>query len=40
MNWKEGAISIEADAIAEGFKKSIETHGVKYAKLIGNDFLI
>lgn len=35
LNWKEGATSIEADAIAEGFRKSVETHGVKYTKLIG-----
>jgi len=36
LNWKKGATSIEADAIAEGFRKSIEMHGVKYAKLIGD----
>lgn len=37
MNWKKGATSIEADGIAEGFKKSIELHGVKFNKLIGNN---
>jgi len=36
LNWKEGATGIEADAISEGFKRSIEIHGVKYSKLIGN----
>lgn len=35
LNWKQGATSIEADAIAEGFKNSIEMHGVKFSKLIG-----
>lgn len=35
MNWSKGAISIEADAVAEGFKKSVEMHGLKYNKLIG-----
>lgn len=39
LNWKQGATSIEADAIAEGFKRSIEIHGVKYCKLIGNNKL-
>lgn len=37
MNLKKGATSIEADGIAEGFKKSIELHGVKFNKLIGNN---
>jgi len=35
LNWKQGATSIEADAIAEGFKRSIEIHGIKYSKMIG-----
>jgi hypothetical protein len=35
MNWSKGATSMEADAIAEGFKKSVEMHGLKYNKLIG-----
>ncbi|KAF0713351.1 Uncharacterized protein FWK35_00025917, partial [Aphis craccivora] len=34
MNWKKGATSIEADGVAEGFKKSVELHGVKFSKLI------
>lgn len=37
MNWKKGATSIEADGIAEGFQKSVELHGVKFSKLIGNN---
>jgi len=37
MNWKKGATSIEADGVAEGFKKSVELHGVKFSKLIGNN---
>lgn len=36
FNWKKGATSIETDAIAEGFEKSIEMHGVKFSKVIGN----
>uniref|UniRef100_A0A2S2NH11 Mutator-like transposase domain-containing protein n=1 Tax=Schizaphis graminum TaxID=13262 RepID=A0A2S2NH11_SCHGA len=36
MNWSKGATSMEADAIAEGFKKSVEMHGLKYNKLIGD----
>jgi len=35
MNWKKGATSMEADAIADGFKQSVELHGLKYNKLIG-----
>jgi len=35
MNWSKGATSIEADAVAEGFKKSVEMHGLKFNKLIG-----
>jgi len=37
MNWKKGATSIEADGVAEGFKKSVELHGVKFSKLIDNN---
>jgi hypothetical protein len=37
LNWNKGATSIEADGIADGFKKSIELHGVKFSKLIGNN---
>lgn len=35
LNWKKGATSMEADAIAEGFKLSVSLHGLKYNKLIG-----
>lgn len=35
MNWTKGATSIEADAIAEGFKISVQMHGLKFNKLIG-----
>ncbi|CAH1721716.1 unnamed protein product [Aphis gossypii] len=36
LNWKKGATSMEADAIADGFKQSLEMHGLKYNKLIGD----
>jgi len=39
MNWKQGATSIEADGVAEGFLKSVEMHGVKYSKLIGKNYM-
>jgi len=35
LNWKNGATCMEADGIADGFKQSIEMHGLKYNKLIG-----
>lgn len=35
LNWKRGATSMEADGIADGFKQSIQMHGLKYNKLIG-----
>lgn len=35
LNWTKGATSMEADAIAEGFKRSVEMHGLKFNKLIG-----
>lgn len=35
-NWHESANAMEADIIAEGFSKSIEIHGLKYNKLIGD----
>lgn len=35
MNWSKSATGMEADAIAEGFKQSIDMHGLKYNKLIG-----
>lgn len=37
MNWSKGATSIEADAIAEGFKISMQMHGLKFNKLIGKN---
>ncbi|KAL4131708.1 hypothetical protein QTP88_008982 [Uroleucon formosanum] len=36
LNWKKGATSMEADGVADGFKQSLEMHGLKYNKLIGN----
>lgn len=38
MNWSKGATSIEADAVAEGFRLSVKMHGLKYNKLIGKIF--
>lgn len=35
-NWNDSANAMEADIIAEGFAKSMEMHGVKYNKLIGD----
>lgn len=35
LNWTKGATSMEADAIAEGFKRSVEIHSLKFNKLIG-----
>lgn len=35
-NWKESSTSMESDIIVEGFKRSIEMHGLKYHKLIGD----
>jgi len=35
MNWRKAATAMEADAVAEDFKKSIELHGLKFNKLIG-----
>lgn len=35
LNWKMGATSMEADAVADGFRQSINMHGLKYNKLIG-----
>lgn len=34
MNWNKAATAMEADAVAEGFKRSIELHGLKFNKLI------
>ncbi|XP_022182082.1 uncharacterized protein LOC111041936 [Myzus persicae] len=36
LNWKKGATSMEADGIADGFKRSLEMHGLKYNKIIGD----
>ncbi|CAI6362268.1 unnamed protein product [Macrosiphum euphorbiae] len=36
LNWKNGATSIEADAIAEGFLCSVKMHGLKFKQLIGD----
>lgn len=38
MNWAKGATSIEADAVAEGFKISVKMHGLKFNQLIGKYF--
>lgn len=35
LNWNKAATTMEADAVAEGFKRSIELHGLKFNKLIG-----
>jgi len=40
LNWKGSATGMEADAIADGFSKSIELHGIKFNKLIGIYYLI
>lgn len=35
LNCNSSATGMEADAISDGFSKSIELHGLKYSKLIG-----
>lgn len=35
-NWNDSANAMEADIIAEGFAKSVDMHGVKYNKLVGD----
>ncbi|XP_077285484.1 uncharacterized protein LOC143910762 [Arctopsyche grandis] len=35
-NWRDSANAMEADIIAEGFLKSMEMHGVKFNKLVGD----
>jgi len=35
MNWSKSATGMEADAVMEGFKRSVEMHGLKYDKIIG-----
>ncbi|XP_060860187.1 uncharacterized protein LOC132937382 [Metopolophium dirhodum] len=36
LNWNNASTAMEADAVAEGFKRSIELHGLKFNKLIGD----
>lgn len=36
LNWKHASTAMEADGIVEGFSKSVEMHGLKFNKLIGN----
>lgn len=36
LNWDKTATGMEADGISEGFARSIELHGLKFNKLIGN----
>ncbi|KAL4083125.1 hypothetical protein QTP88_028455 [Uroleucon formosanum] len=36
LNWRKSATGMEADGIAEGFVKSVEMHGLKYSRLIGD----
>lgn len=35
-NWSESSTSMESDIIVEGFNRSIEMHGLKFHKLIGD----
>lgn len=35
-NWAQSSTAMESDAIVEGFRSSIEMHGLKYTKLIGD----
>lgn len=35
-NWDKTSTSMESDIILEGFRKSQEMHGVKYARLVGD----
>ncbi|XP_063913036.1 uncharacterized protein LOC135129717 [Zophobas morio] len=35
-NWKGSSSAMESDIILEGFKRSLEMHGAKYASLIGD----
>lgn len=39
INWNKASTSMEADAILEGFSKSVEMHGLKYNCLIGNLYM-
>lgn len=36
LNWDKAATGIEADGISEEFARSIELHGLKFNRLIGN----
>lgn len=36
MNWDKASTGMEADGIAEGFVRSVELHGLKFNRLIGN----
>ncbi|KAL4122792.1 hypothetical protein QTP88_015067 [Uroleucon formosanum] len=36
LNWTKSATCMEADGVAEGFLKSVELHGLKFKKLIGD----
>ncbi|KAL4123428.1 hypothetical protein QTP88_015606 [Uroleucon formosanum] len=36
MNWRKSSTSMEADGISEGFLRSIELHGLKFNRLIGD----
>lgn len=36
LNWDKAATGMEADGISEGFGRSIELHGLKFNRLIGN----
>ncbi|XP_050537060.1 uncharacterized protein LOC126903111 [Daktulosphaira vitifoliae] len=36
LNWSKSSTSMESDAIVEGFLQSVNMHGLKYNKLIGD----
>lgn len=36
LNWSKPSTAMEADGIVEGFMNSINMHGLKFNKLIGN----
>ncbi|XP_025415583.1 uncharacterized protein LOC112687212 [Sipha flava] len=36
LNWTKASTSMEVDGIVEGFLKSVEMHGLKYNRLIGD----
>ncbi|GLV39315.1 hypothetical protein CBL_20426 [Carabus blaptoides fortunei] len=36
-NWEGRATGMESDIIVDGFSTSIEMHGVKYTKLVGDE---